>query len=128
MQSPLLILLMCCQYVSIAWYCASYIPFAQEVTKSACTRVFSMSQQWIIIYYYSTFFYSHDVTILNKSFHITIFYLILKLNYLCLAKEFNNNFTILLAKAILSEHSKVFFFVSWISIQYIHLYTLHIIF
>jgi len=38
----LLIVLMICQYISIGWYCLSYIPFARRLASRFCSRIFSL--------------------------------------------------------------------------------------
>jgi len=43
-QSFFLILLMGCQYVSITWYCLSYIPFAREAITNYVARRWSASE------------------------------------------------------------------------------------
>lgn len=44
-QSFLLIMLLLCQYVSTAWYCLSYIPFAQDAVMS-CIRRYTASNEY----------------------------------------------------------------------------------
>ena len=38
-QGPILILLMLCQYVAVAWYCFSYVPFARQAVKRLISRL-----------------------------------------------------------------------------------------
>ena len=40
-QSLLLVVLMICQYVAIAWYCMSYVPFARQLATRLCSRLCS---------------------------------------------------------------------------------------
>jgi hypothetical protein len=40
-QAPLMVILVFTQYICIAWYCMSYIPFARQWVKRHCTRWFN---------------------------------------------------------------------------------------
>lgn len=38
-QAILLVILLLCQYVAVAWYCLSYIPFARRLATRFCSRL-----------------------------------------------------------------------------------------
>jgi len=40
-EGMMLLVLLGCQYVSVAWYCLSYIPFARQIAKNVMRNVFS---------------------------------------------------------------------------------------
>ena len=45
-KAMLLVLLLLCQYVAIAWYCMSYIPFARQMATRACSSFISRVEAW----------------------------------------------------------------------------------
>jgi len=45
-KAMILVILLLCQYVAVAWYCMSYIPFARQMITRLFNRIWSRIEEW----------------------------------------------------------------------------------
>ncbi len=45
-KAMMLVILLLCQYVAVAWYCMSYIPFARTMATRLLNRIWSRIEEW----------------------------------------------------------------------------------
>ena len=45
-KAMILVILLLCQYVAVAWYCMSYIPFARQMATRLFNRIWSRIDEW----------------------------------------------------------------------------------